>query len=351
MKGPDGTVGIADDADVVSMSLGTETDSSALESAITSASEHAVVVAAAGNAGDGDPETNTVRYPAKYADTIAVAAVKRDDTTPEWSSEGTEVTLAAPGVDIVSTYPGDEYRLLSGTSMATPHVAGTAALYIAATRARTGETPTGTAVQTNLTESARDIETSGDDTLSGAGLVQAAALDTETPTGEILSPTEGETVANNTTIEVEARHSAESSESLSVAYAIDDGAWQSLVYNASSQLFTTQWNTTGVGDGTHRIWVWIGDSDGDSVNVSRSVQVANTGSAPTVAFTAPTDGQTVQDTQQIRLTTSDEQTARDNLSVSYRINDRDWRSMTYSADAEAFTSDWNVTAEDLVSTR
>lgn len=346
MKGPDGTLGTADDADVVSMSLGTETDSPALKRAITSASESAVVVAAAGNAGDGDARTNTVQYPAKYTDTIAVAATDRNTTTPTWSSEGEEVTLAAPGVDVVSTYPGDEYRSLSGTSMATPHVAGTAALYVAATRARTGKDPTSVAVRDNLSDAARDIETAGDDTLSGAGLVQMASTDTETPVGEIVSPASGETVVRNTSITVEARHASEPTENLSVAYAIDDGDWQPVEFDATSQQFTTRWDSSAVADGAHRIWVWIGDSSGDSVNISRPVQVANTNSTPAVEFVTPTDGQTLQDTTEIRLNASDEQTASSDLSVSYRIDNRDWNSLTYAPSDEAYTGEWNTTVEE-----
>ena len=346
VKGPDDTVGTDDDADVLSLSLGTDTDSSALGDAIAGASAHATIVAAAGNTGDGDTTTNTVQYPAKYPETIAVAATADDGTTPSWSSEGDEVTLAAPGVDVVSTYPGNEYRSLSGTSMATPHVSGTAALYIAAETARTGTAPTGSEVRTALTGGALDIESTGVDTLSGAGLIQANAIETGSPTGEIVTPTDGETVGENTTIAVDARHPSESSESLTVEYAVDDGAWQPLTHNATTNRFTAEWDTTTVDDGAHRIWVWVGDSDGDSVNVSTSVQVVNTASTPTVSVTEPADGGTVNGTQTVRLTASDNQTAPEDLFVSYRINDRAWRSVDYSAETGSFAGEWNVTAED-----
>jgi len=346
VKGPDDTVGTDDDADVMSLSLGTPTDSPALKDAIAGASEHATIVAAAGNAGDGDAATNTVQYPAKYGETIAVAATDSSDTTPQWSSEGDEVTLAAPGVDVVSTYPGNEYRSLSGTSMATPHVSGTAALYIAATTARTGVEPTGSEVRTALTGAARDIESTGSDPLSGAGLIQANAIDTESPTGEIRTPTAGETVSNNTTITVNASHPTESTASLTVEYAVDDGAWRSLTYNDTTEQFTGEWDTTTVDDGAHRLWVWVGDSNGDSVNMSTSVQVVNTASTPNGSFVTPTDGETVTGTQSIRLNASDRQTPRENLSVSYRINDRAWQSMTYATETGSFTDEWNVTDEE-----
>jgi len=84
-------------------------------------------VAAAGNNG---PDDNTVTYPAKFAEVIAVTATNDTDTIASWSSRGSEVDLAAPGVSIYSTYKGSTYKTLDGTSMASPHVAGTAALVL-----------------------------------------------------------------------------------------------------------------------------------------------------------------------------------------------------------------------------
>ncbi|RJQ26288.1 MAG: peptidase S8 [Peptococcaceae bacterium] len=115
--------------DVVNMSLGASTDSLDLHAAVQRAYEAGiVVVAAAGNDGPGD---NTVLYPARYPEAIAVAATNKSDELTAWSSRGTEVDLAAPGDGIYSTYKGDTYATMSGTSMAAPHVAGTVALYLA----------------------------------------------------------------------------------------------------------------------------------------------------------------------------------------------------------------------------
>lgn len=111
-------------ADVISLSLGSPNDSITLKEAVNYAWEKGVVVvAAAGNNGSSQPT-----YPAYYSNAIAVAATDSDETKASFSNYGSWVDVAAPGVDIYSTYTGSSYRSLSGTSMATPHVAGLAGL-------------------------------------------------------------------------------------------------------------------------------------------------------------------------------------------------------------------------------
>jgi thermitase len=114
---------VANGAKVVNMSFAggpSQTEEDAVNRAWEAG---AVLVAAAGNEG-----TDTPVYPAAYDKCIAVAATDNQDQKASFSNYGAWVKLAAPGEDIISTYPDNTYAWMSGTSMASPHVAGVAAL-------------------------------------------------------------------------------------------------------------------------------------------------------------------------------------------------------------------------------
>jgi subtilisin family serine protease len=153
---------------VVNMSLGTSQDIQSFHDAILNAYNAGVtIVAAAGNSG------GAVSYPARYPEVIAVSATDQNNQIASWSSRGPEVDLAAPGVNIYSTYKGQSYATLSGTSMAAPHVAGAAALIIDTKKCdlNLDGICTPAEVQQRLEQTAIDLGTPGKDYLYGSGLV------------------------------------------------------------------------------------------------------------------------------------------------------------------------------------
>jgi len=156
---------------IISMSLGGDTESSLIKDAIDYAvGKDVLIVAAAGNDG---PVDGSIDYPAANAKVIAVGAIDINEGIPDWSSRGIndgdyvieekEVEFGAPGVSIESTYKDGCYAYGSGTSMATPHIAGLAA-GLWDTNAVT--------TRTKLQELAKlhDLYTEGDDTATGFGL-------------------------------------------------------------------------------------------------------------------------------------------------------------------------------------
>ncbi|HEX5018170.1 MAG TPA: S8 family serine peptidase [Actinomycetes bacterium] len=111
-------------ADLINLSLGGRGRAGILRDAIRFATKRGVlVVASAGNSGGTRP-----MYPAAYTDALAVGATDLDDRMVFWSQHGSWVDVVAPGELIASTFPGDAYRLGSGTSFSAPLVSGAAAL-------------------------------------------------------------------------------------------------------------------------------------------------------------------------------------------------------------------------------
>jgi subtilisin family serine protease len=142
-------------------------------------------VAAAGNSGsDNDVSPH---YPASYTldNVVSVAATDRNDGMASFSCYGrTSVDLGAPGVDIYSCQPGNSYQLLSGTSMATPHVSGAAALVWA-------KNPSMTPVQVKelLLENTDPVSSLANRTVSGGRLNVNKAYDAAGPQWLTVAPT------------------------------------------------------------------------------------------------------------------------------------------------------------------
>ncbi|MDF2670769.1 MAG: serine protease [Paenibacillus sp.] len=111
-------------AKVINMSLGNYAEAKFLHDAIKYAYDRDVVLIAA----SGNDNTERPGYPAAYPEVFAVAATDSSKQKASFSNYGDYIDVAAPGVNIASTYPHNQYAALSGTSMASPHVTALAAL-------------------------------------------------------------------------------------------------------------------------------------------------------------------------------------------------------------------------------
>lgn len=179
-------------AQIVNISLGGPAYSAVFQKVINEATEAGVtVVAAMGNDG-----TNCLNYPAGYDNVIGVVSVDRTNNRASGSSYGTWGDVAAPGAAVWSTTYKGSYGPKSGTSMASPVVAGVAALYKSVH-------PDATPAQ--ITARLKATATRGGSDL-GAGIVNAAAALSEKPgiptveirsgeTGEVLSQSDGGTLS------------------------------------------------------------------------------------------------------------------------------------------------------------
>ena len=156
-------------ADVVNLSLGGGGYTNTMKNAVSYATDNgALVVAAAGNDG-----RNSVSYPAAYSECLAVSALDPDETLASYSNYGSDIELAAPGTNVLSTWTDDGYDKISGTSMATPVVAGVAGLTLAQHDLTNAE------LRSHLKSTAVDVGLSSDE--QGSGRVDAGNAVTTDP--------------------------------------------------------------------------------------------------------------------------------------------------------------------------
>lgn len=162
---------ISKGVDIISMSLGCSVDPGhGLHEAIKKAHDAGIIiVAASGN------ESTHCGWPAAYDEVIAVGAVDQALNVANFSNFGQELDVSAPGVDILSTYLNSQYAKLSGTSMATPVVAGVVALLLAASR-KEGKDLTPDQVLEIIRQRSVDLGQSGKDEHFGNGLINIYKL-------------------------------------------------------------------------------------------------------------------------------------------------------------------------------
>jgi serine protease len=156
-------------ARVISMSIGGGA-SSTLESAVNYAwGKGAILVAAAGN----DGSSNSIDFPAAYANVVAVGATNSNKARASFSDMGPQLDVMAPGDAVWSTTYSSttSYGTMSGTSMATPHVAGILALALSC-----APSTTNSAAVAALKSTAEDLGTAGFENTHGHGLVRADRL-------------------------------------------------------------------------------------------------------------------------------------------------------------------------------
>ncbi|MFH0794630.1 MAG: S8 family serine peptidase [bacterium] len=260
-----------------------------------------VNVAAAGNSGNPKGNGDKVGYPARYSSAIAVAATDSSDNRASFSSTGPAVEISGPGVSITSCKLGGGYVSFSGTSMATPHVAGVAALVISSGISDTNANgKINDEARARLNSTADDLGPAGRDSFYGYGLVDAdeAAVPTgpvnSVPVVTIDAPSDGASFASGATISF-----------TGTASDTEDGDLTSVISWTSSidGLIGAGGSFSAVlSDGVHTITASASDLDGATGHNSISITVGTPPPTPTLNVTVTTDKARYVNREQVVIT-------------------------------------------------
>lgn len=243
-------------------------------------------VAAAGNsASDNDVSPH---YPSSYNSNyvLAVAATDNNDQLASFSNWGaTSVDIGAPGVDILSCQPGNLYQYLSGTSMATPHVSGAAALILAKTNLPV------LSLKSQILNNVDPIPSLSGMVLTGGRLNVCKAIgsttcggappDTTAPTTSITAPANGATVSGTTTVTASASDNVGVTK---VEFYLDNVPQAT----DTTSPYSWSWNTTTSTNGSHALNSKAYDAAAN-VGTSATVTVTVSNVADTTPPTAPTN--------------------------------------------------------------